>query len=116
MEEREISSTTNPSGRVLTIVAAVIPAALFIALRQLHEPKILFQEVLIMSQDPHEPWATVAEMARAQAELIRRAHIEMVVVTVLGLALLFFLFNRNRTKYLLIASAGASLAACLLNW
>jgi hypothetical protein len=113
-------SLTSRSGKALAILATAIPAGLFIALRQLHEPKHSFQFVSIISERPEEPAATLAEMARTQAELIRRAHIEMVALTLLVLALSYFLFTRTRVlkqmKYLLAASAAASLAACWLQW
>ena len=119
MEESGNLSLTSRSRWTLAILAG-IPAGLFIALKQLHEPKHSFQFVSIVSQSPEEPAATMAEMARTQATLIRRAHIEMIALTLLVLALLYFLFSRNlvpkQMKYLLVASAAASLAACWLQW
>jgi hypothetical protein len=59
-------------------------------------------------------------MAREDAALMRRAHSEMIVLTLVALMLLSFLFTRNGipewTKYLLSSAAAASLAACLLHW
>jgi len=116
MEDTGESWLNTLSARNLAVVAVIVPAGLFIVLKQLQEPKSVFQAVSIASADSREPAATLAEMARAQADLIHRAHTEMVALTMLGIALLLFLFNRHRTKYVLIASAAASLAACLLNW
>lgn len=116
MEATENSLLTRLMARKLEVVAFAVPAAAFLILKQLHEPKNLFQAVSIVSQDPGEPWATLAELARTQAAVIQRAHIEMVALTALGIALLYFLFHRNRTRYVLMASAAATLAACWFSW
>jgi hypothetical protein len=63
--------------RVVGILALVIPLTLFVALSWLHEPKIAFREVSIVSQSPDEPAATLARMARDEAALIGRAHTEI---------------------------------------
>ena len=101
------------------ILAVAIPLALFIALRWVHVPK-LFSQVSIVSQSPDEPWATLARMAREDAALIRRAHSEMIALTLVALILLSFLFSRSGipkwTKYLLSSAAATSLAVCLLQW
>ena len=78
--------------RVVGILALVIPLTLFLALRWLHEPKFAFRPVSIVSQSPDEPAATLARMARDEAALIRRAHMEIIALTLLALALLSFLF------------------------
>jgi hypothetical protein len=104
---------------VVGILALAIPLTLFIALRWLRGPK-LFRNVSIVSQSPDEPAATFARMARDDAALIRRAHGEIIVLTLLALILLSFLFSRSGipkwTKYLLVSAAAASLAACWLQW
>jgi hypothetical protein len=110
-----------PSGhsRVVGILALVIPLTLFVALRWLHEPKIAFREVSILSQSPDEPAATLARMARDEAGLIRRAHTEIIALTLLALALLSFLFMlrvSKWTKCMVITSAVASIAACWVQW
>jgi hypothetical protein len=110
---------SSHSGTMVGILAVAIPLALFIALRWVHVPK-LFRQVSIVSQSPDEPWATLARMAREDAALIRRAHSEMIALTLVALILLSFLFSRSGipkwTKYLLSSAAAASLAVCLLQW
>jgi hypothetical protein len=111
---------TKGSGGVFGILGIVIPVSLFLALKRLHEPKIPFHFVSIISESPEEPHATLAELARAESALIRRAHIEIIALTLFALILLFFLFSRSGipkwTKYLLITAAAASLTACWLQW
>jgi hypothetical protein len=117
----DTENATRPkrSGSVVAILGIVIPVSLFIALQGLHVPK-LFRNVSISSQSPDEPWATLARMAREDAALIRRAHSEMIALTLVALILLSFLFSRSGipkwTKYLLSSAAAACLAACLLQW
>ena len=119
-KDPEQYARSSHSGTVVGILALAIPLTLFIALRWLHEPKALFRPVSIVSQSPDEPAATLARMAREDAALMRRAHSEMIVLTLVALILLSFLFTRSGipkwTKYLLSSAAAASLAACLLHW
>jgi hypothetical protein len=121
MKPKDAEQLARPShsGRVVGILALAIPLTLFTALSWLHVPK-LFREVSIASQSPDEPWATLARMAREDAALIRRAHSEMIALTLVALILLSFLFSRSGipkwTKYILVSAAAASLATCLLQW
>jgi len=119
MVHAENPTPSKGSGMVVAILGIVIPLTLFIALSWLHVPK-LFRNVSISSQSPDEPGATLARMAREDAALMRRAHSEMIVLTLVALILLSFLFTRSGipkwTKYLLSSAAAASLAACLLHW
>jgi hypothetical protein len=109
----------QPLGKVVGVLALVIPAMLFVALKWLHEPKFAFHEVSILSNSPDEPAATLARMARDDAALIRRAHTEIIALTLLALVLLFFLLTMRApkwTKYVVVTSAVASVAACWLQW
>jgi len=111
---------SSHSGTVLGILALAIPLTLFIALRWLHEPKIAFRQVSIVSESPDEPAATLARMAREESALIRRAHVEIIALTLLALTVLYLLFNQisapKWTKYFAITSAVASVAACWSQW
>jgi hypothetical protein len=105
-------------------LSIAVPVSLFVALKWLHGPKNVFQQVSIECQsDCNEKLAEkLAELRSAQSELIRHAHKEMIALTLLALILLFlcFLFTRTGaskwTKYLLITSVVVSLAACWLQW
>ncbi len=113
-------TVSKHSGRMFGVLGVVIPASLFVALKQLHEPKFPFRFVSIGSQSSEEPGATLARLARADSALIRRAHIEIIALTLFALILLSFLFNRSGipkwTRYLLVTAAAASVAACWLQW
>jgi hypothetical protein len=119
-KDTEQLAMPSHSGTVLGILALAIPLTLFIAMRWLHEPKIAFRQVSILWQSPDEPAATLARMAREESALIRRAHLEIIALTLFALTLLYFLFNQTSvpkwTKYLAIASAVASFAACWSQW
>ena len=105
--------------RVVGTLALVIPLTLFVALMWLHEPKIAFREVSIVSQGPDEPATTLARTARDEAALIGRTHKKITALTLLALVLLSFLFMLHVprwTKYMVITSAVASAVACWLQW
>ena len=103
-------------------LAIAVPVSLFAALKWLRGPKNVFQSVSIVCQIPGDCDRQLAELRRAQSELIRHAHNGMLALTLLALTLLLlcFLFTRTGvptwTKYLLITSVAASLAACWLLW
>lgn len=117
--------TDSPYKRLRGIsafLAIAVPVSLFVALTWLRGQKNVFQSVSIGCQLPEDCDRQLAELGRAQFELIRHAHDEMIALTLLALTLLLlcFLFTRTRvpkwTKYLLITSVVASLAACWLQW
>jgi hypothetical protein len=110
---------SSHSAKVVGLLALVIPLSLFVALKWLHEPKFAFHQVSIVSNSPDEPAATLARVVRDDAALIRRAHTEIIALTLLALVLVSFLLVLRVpkwTKYVVIASALASIAACWLQW
>jgi hypothetical protein len=110
---------SSHSAKIVGLLALVIPLSLFIALRWLHEPKFEFRALSIASNSPDEPAATLARIARDDAALIERAHTQIIALTLLALALLSFLLTvrvPKWTKYMVITSAVASVAACWLQW
>jgi hypothetical protein len=109
----------QPRGKIVSLLALAIPLILFVALKWLHEPKFPFHQVSILSQSPDEPAATLARMASDDAALIHRAHTEIIALTLFALALLSLLLTMRApkwTKYVVMASAVASVAACWLQW
>jgi hypothetical protein len=120
MADARNPTVSKRSGRVFGLLGILIPACLFVALKQLHEPKFRFRFVSIASQSPEEPGATLAKISQADSALIRRAHIEIIVLTLFALILLSCLFNQSGipkwTKFLLVTTAAASVAACWLQW
>jgi hypothetical protein len=117
--------TDSPNNRLRGIpgfLGIAVPISLFVGLKWLRGPRNVFQSVSIGCQIPEDCDRQLAELGRAQSELIRHAHDEMIALTVLALTLLLLclLFTRagvpKRTKYLLITSVVASLAACWLQW
>jgi hypothetical protein len=117
--------TDSSYGRLRGIsgfLGIAVPVSLLAALKWLRGPKNVFQSVSIVCQIPEDCDRQLAEIRRAQSELIRQAHHKMLALTLLALAvlLLCFLFTRTGvpkwTKYLLITSVAVSLAACWLQW
>ena len=117
--------TDAPYSRLRAIsglLGIAVPVSLFVAFLWLRGPKNVFQFVSIGCQIPEDCDKQMAELRRAQSELTRHSHNEMIALTLLGLTLLLlcFLFTRavvpKWTKYLLMASVVASLAACWMQW
>ena len=112
--------------RISGLLGIAVPVSLFVALKWLRGPRNIFHQVSILCGTSEDCDTKLAELKRAQSdaqsEVIRRAHTEMIALTVLALTLLLlcFLFTRTGvpkwTKYLLIASVVASIAACWLQW
>jgi hypothetical protein len=109
-------------GWIFGLLGIAVPAILSLALKWLRGPKNVFQQVSILCASPEDCDRQLAELTRAQSELIRHAHIEMIALTLLALTLLLlcFLFTRTVvpkwTKYLLKTAVVASVAACWLRW
>jgi hypothetical protein len=93
--DAEQLARSSHSRAAIGILALAIPLTLFIALRWLHEPKFPFRQVSIVSQSPDEPAVTLARMAREESALIRRAHVEIIALTLFALTLLYFLLNQT---------------------
>ena len=115
-------SSDTVLGKISGLLSLTVPVGLFVALKWLRGAKKLFQSVSIECGIPEDCDRQLAELERIQSELIRHAHTEMIALTLLALALLLLWFRYTRTrvpkwtKYLLIASGAASLAACGLRW
>lgn len=121
MADLENLSVFSRSERARGAVAVVIPARLFIALKQLHK-KSPFQSFVIGWQRPEEEAAALEKLSRAHSLVIRRIHGEMIELTLVALAFLLLCFLLTRTgaqkwtTYLLITAVAACLAACWLQW
>jgi len=115
----EVWALSRYSTKIVGLLALVIPLSLFVALRWLHEPKYAFHQISIVSNSPDEPAATLARIDRDDAALIKRAHTQIIALTLLAVAVLSFLLTLRVpawAKYMVVASAAASAAACLLQW
>jgi hypothetical protein len=117
--------TDSPYNRLRGIsgfLGIAVPVSLFVALKWLRGPKNVFLNVSIVCQLSEDCDRQLAELQRAQSELLGHAHNEMIALTLFALTilLLWFLFTRTGvakwTKYLLITYVVASLAACWLQW
>jgi hypothetical protein len=115
-------SPYNRLERISGLLGIAVPACLFVALKRLRGPKIFLNLSGVACQIQEDCDRQLAELMRAQSELIRRPHIEMIALTLLAVALLFLCLLSIRThvpkwtKYLLMTSVVASLAACWLQW
>lgn len=118
--------TDSPSkrlGRISAPLGIVVLVLLFVSLKWLRGPKNVFVFASIVCQIPEDCYKQqaklTAQIAEAQSKLMR-AHSEMIGLTLVALAFLYFLFSRNGipawTKYLLTTAAAASLAACWWQW
>jgi hypothetical protein len=117
--------TDSPYNRVreiFWILVIAVPVSLFVALKWLRGPTNFLNVTGVACQIQEDCDRQLAELRRAQSEPIGHAHNEMIALTLLALTLLFlcFLFTRTGvpkwTKYLLLTSVVASLAACWLQW
>jgi hypothetical protein len=118
--------TDSPYHRVrgiFWILAIAVPISLFVALKWLRGPTNVFLNVSgVACQIQEDCDRQLAVLQRSQSGLIRHTHNEMVALTLFAVALLFLCLLSIRshipkwTKYLVITSVIASLAACWRQW